>query len=110
MTAKIVVELRRLRSGRSKWVARIFNAAARRSHVVKFGARGYSDYTMHGSEARKSSYLKRHRARETWTLNGGGLYTAGFWSRWILWNKPTVRQSARDLQKRYTKLKIIVIE
>ena len=55
---------------------------------VKFGARGYSDYTIHKDPERMKRYLARHKTREDWTR--GGLDTAGFWSRWILWSKPSL--------------------
>jgi len=32
--------------------------------------------------------------------------TAGFYSRWILWNEPSITQSLRDLKKRFPSLDI----
>ena len=74
-------------------------------HHIPFGATGYSDYpTYHKggkvhAELRKFAYLTRHRTREDWTKSG--LLTPGFWSRWILWNKPTVDQSLQDTLARF---------
>ena len=28
-----------------------------------------------------------------------GIFTAGFWSRWMLWNKPTLEESYNDIKK-----------
>ena len=65
--------------------------------VVHFGAKGYSDFTMHKDEARKERYLARHKTRENWTdpKSGGAL------SRWILWNKTSLEASIRDFKKRF---------
>ena len=68
-------------------------------HTVDFGATGYSDYTIHKDAERMKRYLKRHRKRENWTK--GGIRTAGFWARWILWNKPSLKNSIRDTEKRF---------
>ena len=67
--------------------------------TVHFGAAGYSDYTKHKDAQRKQRYINRHKKRENW--NKSGVYTAGFWSRWILWNKPTIRDSKSNVQQRF---------
>lgn len=62
---------------------------------VDFGARGYSDYTIHRDASRMKRYLERHRRMgENWTFSGR--YSAGFWSRWLLWSRPSI-ESAIDL-------------
>ena len=66
---------------------------------IKFGSSGYDDYTKHKDDKRKESYLSRHEAREDWTKTG--ISTAGFWSRWILWNKRTIGASLNDVKKRF---------
>jgi hypothetical protein len=56
---------------------------------VDFGQKGYSDFTKHKDPARMRLYLQRHgRMGETWTR--AGIQSAGFWSRWLLWSKPTL--------------------
>lgn len=65
---------------------------------VYFGAYGYSDYTIHKDKDRKERYIERHKQRENWTKSG--IDTAGFWSRWLLWNKPTIKSSYDDIKKR----------
>lgn len=67
--------------------------------IVHFGARGYEDFTTHGDETRKERYLARHKTNEDWTKSG--INTAGFWSRWLLWNKPTIKESVKDIEKRF---------
>jgi hypothetical protein len=66
---------------------------------IDFGAEGYSDFTMMKNEKRKEAYISRHASREDW--NKSGILTAGFWSRWILWNKLTLEESIRDTEKRF---------
>ena len=66
---------------------------------IYFGAKGYSDYTIHKDPARKQRYIDRHKDRENWTKSG--INTAGFWSRWLLWNKPTIETSYNDIKKRF---------
>jgi hypothetical protein len=69
------------------------------AHAVSFGERGMSDYTLHKDASRRELYLKRHASHEDWSSNG--LYSAGFWSRWLLWNLPSLRTSARDMERRF---------
>lgn len=66
---------------------------------VYFGAAGMSDFTKHKDEERKQRYIKRHEKNEKWTKSG--IDTAGFWSFWLLWNKPTIKQSYEDIKKRF---------
>lgn len=70
---------------------------------VHFGAEGYDDYTTHKDNDRKERYLARHKSREDWAKSG--IKTAGFWSRWLLWNKPTIQGSIKDIEDRF-KIKI----
>ena len=66
---------------------------------IYFGAAGYSDFTKHKDEERKMRYINRHKNNENW--NKSGINTAGFWSRWLLWNKPTINASYEDIKKRF---------
>jgi len=66
---------------------------------INFGADGFTDFTLSGDEEKKRLYLARHKSRENWTK--GGLKTAGFWARWLLWNKPSVKQSIQDIENRF---------
>jgi len=68
--------------------------------TVHFGAQGMSDYTIHKDPERMKRYLNRHSGmHENWTKQG--LKTAGFWSRWLLWNKPSLEGSRKDMEKRF---------
>ena len=66
---------------------------------IYFGAAGYSDFTQHKNEERKNRYILRHEKNENWTKSG--IDSAGFWSRWLLWNKPTIKSSYQDIKKRF---------
>jgi hypothetical protein len=64
--------------------------------TIHFGAKGFSDFTLTGDETKKKAYIARHKVNENWTKSG--LRTAGFLSRWILWNKPTILASIKDVE------------
>ena len=67
---------------------------------VYFGQAGASDMTQHKDPLRKERYIKRHsKMNENWTKSG--INTAGFWSRWLLWNLPTIKESYEDIKKRF---------
>ena len=66
---------------------------------VYFGAAGMSDFTIHKDEARKQRYINRHKNNETWSKSG--IDTAGFWSRWLLWNLPTKTNSYMNIKRRF---------
>ena len=72
--------------------------------TVHFGASGYLDFTTSKDEKRKASYLARHKTSEDWTL--AGIDTAGFWARWLLWNKPAITASIRDINQRFKSLSV----
>ena len=79
--------------------------------IIHFGAKGYQNYggigqARHLDEDRKERYINRHKQRENWTKSG--INTAGFWSRWLLWNKPTIQQNITDIQHRFN-VKIILL-
>ncbi len=65
--------------------------------TVHFGQKGASDYTKHKNLIRKKRYENRHTEREDWTKTG--LKTAGFWSKALLWNKPSLKESIIDTEK-----------
>ena len=67
--------------------------------IVRFGQAGASDFTKNKDPERKERYLARHEAREDWTKSG--ILTPGFWSRWALWNKPTISESLADVRVRF---------
>ena len=61
---------------------------------IHFGDSRYSDYLSHNDDERKRQYLVRHQ-HEDWT----NPRTAAFWSRFVSWNKPTMRESLREIKR-----------
>ena len=86
------VQLKRLASGPKKYQVNFSDGS-----TVKFGAKGYSDYTMHKDPERMRRYLVRHRRRENWS----NPKTAGFWSRWLLWSAPTLSGAKRIIRNKF---------
>ena len=70
-----------------------------REKNIHIGAKGMDDFTKTKDEEQKERYITRHRAREDWRLSG--LMTAGFWSKHLLWNKPTLRASIEDVRDKF---------
>ncbi len=68
--------------------------------TIHFGARGMSDYTIHKDKDRMKLYVKRHGGmNENWKKSG--IATAGFWSKHLLWNKPSLTDSMKDIEKKF---------
>jgi hypothetical protein len=71
--------------------------------TVSFGASGYNDFTIYSkidkklAEDKKKNYIARHSVNEDWT----DASTSGFWSRYILWNQPTVEKSMDWMENKY---------
>lgn len=93
----IQVKLKKLNSGKHKYKAIVTYGDKKRT--VRFGARGYSDYTIHKDEDRKRRYLARHRPRENWGKSG--IYSAGWWSRHLLWNKTSIAANKRAIARKF---------
>lgn len=64
---------------------------------IYFGSSTHEDYTIHKDDDRKRLYLLRHKKNENWH----DYNSAGFWSRWLLWNLPTIKESIIDIEKRF---------
>ena len=75
--------------------------------TVDFGAKGYSDYTIHKDPLRMRQYVRRHggknipsdtgavqnkmlNVKKSNKENWADPHTAGFWSRWLLWSFPNL--------------------
>lgn len=80
-----------------KLTAVFLNKDTNKTKLVHFGASGYSDYTIHKDDDRKMRYISRHQSRENWN----DPLTPGALSRWVLWNKKTLKASIDDYKKRF---------
>ncbi len=92
-----------------KFMASFINKETNKTNTIHFGAEKYTDYIRlnhFGSKSQadehKERYLSRHSKNENWT----DITTAGFWSRWLLWNLPTMRESVSYIEHKFN-VKII---
>jgi hypothetical protein len=76
-----------------------FRVVLENGKSVNFGARGYQDFTQHKNPERMRLYLIRHKSREHWGPNN--INTAGFWSRWLLWSKPSLQDAIKLMNKKF---------
>jgi hypothetical protein len=90
---KQVVYLQKSSRAAKKYMVTIENK------TIHFGASGYSDYTKHKDKERKSRYEARHKSNENWRKSG--IKTAGFWAKWILWNKPSLSGSITNTSNKF---------
>ena len=80
---------------------------------IYFGQAGYNDYIIYNSkfgrekaDRMKNAYIARHsKMGENWTKSG--INTAGFYSRWLLWEEPTFDASYNKLKKKLNSWGII---
>lgn len=113
-----LVRLRTSPKETKKYRAEILDESTGRVRVVDFGQRGASDYTKHKDHERMLRYLTRHHAvfrssnlasvrssRERWGLDG--IYTAGFWSRWLLWSAPSLTGAKKLIRSVFKKVRFV---
>ena len=74
------------------------------SKTVSFGKKGASDFTKHKNSDRKERYIDRHTKNKDWTKSGAK--SAGFYNKHVLWNKPTLKASVDDTNKRFKNLNV----
>jgi hypothetical protein len=67
--------------------------------VVHFGSPMHENYTIHKDVRRKGLYQERHKHDK---LNDP--YAPGFWSWFVLWNKPNLQESFEDAVRRAKQL------
>ena len=72
--------------------------------TISFGDSKYSDYTINKDPKRKENYINRHKKNENWNLTG--VETKGFWSKNLLWNQSTLKNSVGDINKRFNNLNV----
>ena len=115
----------RVRLKKSPRFDKKFRVTFENGKIVDFGARGYSDYTIHKNPIRMRSYVTRHGGyvthmvqkqndpklvhvnmldvtksdKENWSKTG--FYTAGFWSRWLLWSQPDMVSAKKNISKKF---------
>ncbi len=87
-----------------KFMVQFINKETNKNKTVHFGADGYTDYiqlNQIGSKSQadehKERYLLRHKNNEDWS----DITTSGFWSRWLLWNLPTINESIKYIENNF---------
>ena len=71
---------------------------------VHFGDSNYDDFTTHRNEQRKKNYISRHRKNENWN----DVRTAGFYAKNVLWNRPTISESLKDMNSRFKDVSFVL--
>lgn len=67
---------------------------------VHFGAPKGSTFIDHQDTDKKAAWIARHsKLGEDWTKDG--IKTAGFWSHWLLWSRPTLKGAINQIRKKF---------
>ena len=88
---------------KSKKPDKKFDARIANKKTVPFGQKGAQDFTKHKDKERKDRYVDRHK-NEDWTQTG--IQTAGWMSKHVLWNKPTLQASVADINKKFKNINV----
>jgi hypothetical protein len=104
ISSKIIATISKSKRKQKKFQA-VFIYPNGRKKTTHFGQKGASDYTKHKDDERKKRYITRHTKRENWGCKN--FATAGFLSRWILWNKKTVKSSINNINRKCKNVKFI---
>ena len=70
--------------------------------VVPFGQKSASDYTLRKDKERQQRYIDRHSKNENWN----DPKTAGFWSRWLTWEKPTLKEAVSNINRKFKNIHV----
>ena len=92
-----LIKITKSSKSEKKMMAIFENCSSGRRKTVHFGSKGYSDYTIHKDSERKNRYITRHSKNENWK----DFTSAGSLSRWILWNKTSVKASISDYKRKF---------
>lgn len=92
----IVIELKPEKNKRYNFL--VLNPKTLEYKKVKFGAKDGSTFIDHKDPVKKKNYIARHsKLNEDWN----DPFTAGFWSRWYLWSKPTIKEVEEFMNRRF---------
>lgn len=69
--------------------------------TVHFGSSDYEDYTTHKDIFRKNNYIARHSKilKKDGTRAIDDIFSPSWFSMWLLWNKPTLKESIKALEE-----------
>ena len=71
-----------------------------KTKTLHIGQAGADDFTKTGDVEQKNRYIGRHKKRENW--NKSGIDTAGFWAKYLLWNKSTLSESKKYIESKFS--------
>lgn len=73
---------------------------------IYFGGGDNMDFILYNkirhpkSNEKRKAYIARHsKLNEDW--NKSGINTPGFWSRWLLWEKPTFKGAIDNIEEKF---------
>ena len=89
---------------KSKKPDRKYDARIDGTKTVSFSQKGARDYTKHKHPDRKDRSIDRHKNNEDWTKSGAK--AAWFYSKHVPWNKPNLKESVDDINKRFEGLNV----
>ena len=79
-----------------------YDAIIENKKTIPFGQAGASDFTIHKDSERKNRYIQRHKKTEQWK----NPLTAGFFSRWITWEKPTLKEAVSNVNNKFKNINV----
>jgi hypothetical protein len=88
---------------KEKKLMAVFDLGKGKTKTVHFGAKTYGDYTLYHkkdpelAKEKRKAYIARHSATESWRSPA----TAGTLSRYVLWEKPSIRSAISAYKKRF---------
>jgi hypothetical protein len=88
---------------KEKKLMAVFDLGKGKTKTVHFGAKTYGDYTLYHKKdpelarEKRKQYIARHSATENWRSPA----TPGALSRYVLWEKPTIRSAISAYKKRF---------
>ena len=81
---------------KKKFMVKYINQTTGRINTIHFGSANMSDYTLNKDDKRKALYKLRH-ANDM--IND--LSYAGAWSMHVLWNKKSLEESIKDMERTF---------
>lgn len=95
--SNVIAYLRPSTDHAKKWMVIIISPKAiAKQFILK--ATGYDDFTMHHDLDRRAKYIKRHASNNG---NWNNIENAGFLSKWLLWEEPTILKSIQMIRLKF---------
>ncbi len=98
--SKTKVEIMKSKYSNKKFTIIIYYADdGKKRKTLQIGQAGAKDFTLGANETKKNAYIKRHQIRENHGISG--IETRGFWSRWLLWEKPSITEAIKNMESKF---------